>query len=95
MPTSDCALLRDNVTRVLQERRATAGRTGDVAPWLLESPRLVPVLSLASEDQAAMPTTSVIVTGELGTGTSELARWIQIATSRRVAGGSWRCPVIS
>ena len=65
----------DSVPRVLQERRASASRAAEAAPWLLESPRLAPVLSLASKI-AGMPTTSVIITGERGTGTSELARWI-------------------
>jgi DNA-binding NtrC family response regulator len=65
----------ENVSRVLRERRANFSRVGEAAPWLLESPRLGPVLSLAAKI-ASMPTASVIVTGELGTGTSELARWV-------------------
>jgi DNA-binding NtrC family response regulator len=68
-------VVTDNVNRVLQERRASVSRVGEAAPWLLESPSLAPVLSLASKI-SGMPTTSLIITGELGTGTGDLARWV-------------------
>jgi DNA-binding NtrC family response regulator len=69
------SVVPDNVNRVLEERRAISKGSRESGPWLLESPRLAPVLALASKI-AAMPTAPVIVTGERGTGTSELARWV-------------------
>ncbi len=69
------ASMTDKVERTLQQRQAAAPSGAGAGSWLLDSPRVTATLSLASKI-AATPTVPVILSGERGTGVSDLARWI-------------------
>jgi DNA-binding NtrC family response regulator len=69
------AIADEKIERALQKRREGVPSGAAAGSWLLESPRMAALLPVAAKI-SAMPTAPVILTGEPGTGTAELARWI-------------------
>lgn len=76
---------------LMEGHRLAAAAAACPGDWILESPRLAPVLAVVRR-VATTPAVPVIVTGERGVGVNELCRLLHSETIRTSPGRLWTVP---